>query len=127
MARGSTINSPVESSTEPSRKSIAKPQISSRAPALQLIFRLPSSKGSRGRVISLWSGRVDPNEHWAITLMCRFGAEVLGWLGLHGIGVTVQSGVVTLFGEVPHYVDEYAAERRRSACLGYEPSPTTLR
>lgn len=28
-----------------------------------------------------------------------------------GIGVTVQGGVVTLFGEVPHYVDKYAAEK----------------
>lgn len=29
----------------------------------------------------------------------------------HEIGVNVQEGVVTLFGEVPHYADKYAAEK----------------
>lgn len=35
-----------------------------------------------------------------------------------GIGVTVQGGVVTLFGEVPHYADKYAAEKAAQRVLG---------
>lgn len=35
-----------------------------------------------------------------------------------GIGVTVQSGVVTLFGEVPHYVDKYAADKAAKRVIG---------
>lgn len=35
-----------------------------------------------------------------------------------GIGVTVQGGVVTLFGEVPHYSDKYAAEKAVERVLG---------
>jgi osmotically-inducible protein OsmY len=35
-----------------------------------------------------------------------------------GVGVTVRGGVVTLFGEVPHYVDKYAAQKAAKRVYG---------